>query len=152
VGGCEREPDPGEGDTIGKVDVEYCDSAWNHYGASIVLSCWNGDENPLGPDYGFVDAAIAHEYAHFLQDEIGTDDDHDATSHAGAQKSTPHLAPTPSLPGRRGLQTILPHTSSLTYKAKRSPLMEWEMTTAIVSRGEVYTVLHRDTHWRESRE
>lgn len=76
--------DPSEGDSIGKVDVEYCDSAWNHYFQDIVLSCAGidqqhhqpGDNAPLGVDYGFVDKTIAHEYMHHLQYEIGSWDSH----------------------------------------------------------------------------
>ncbi|MGA1864285.1 MAG: hypothetical protein ACMUHX_04415, partial [bacterium] len=72
--------DPAETDSIGQVDVEYCDQDWNHYFSDLVLTCGRVDGSPNedshGKDYGFVDPTIAHEYGHHLQFSIGNWDMH----------------------------------------------------------------------------
>lgn len=72
--------DPSETDSLGQVDVEYCDQDWNHYRSDLVLTCGRIDgalnEESAGRDYGFADATIAHEYGHHLQFDIGNWDMH----------------------------------------------------------------------------
>ena len=70
-----------ESDSIGQVDVEYCDEG-SKYAFSLGLRCGRIDGIYLGPpppqgfDTGFIDRTIAHEYGHHLQYEISTWDGH----------------------------------------------------------------------------
>lgn len=59
--------DPDESDTIGKVDVQWPDSEWSNYS-------YDYGEITLYETHGFDDGGILHEYGHFLEQEISTND------------------------------------------------------------------------------
>jgi hypothetical protein len=70
--------DSREGDTVGRVNVEYCEQGISAYGGTLMLQCarFNGSLTSSGGlDSGFNDWIIVHEYGHHLEHEISTSND-----------------------------------------------------------------------------